>query len=475
MQSNDLATSVEDHALEAVPAENRKGWLSLSWSTVGIVTTLVQLFIGALTTFVAGLPIALAAGLFVAVVGALLGWGVGHVAYRTGLSSTVLSRQHGFGRKGSILIAAVFGFLIIGFLALENVLLYKGFLFYLNLPDTMMHRVIIYGLLTLAWVLITAFGFNLVSRVSSWTVVAFLGVLAYMMYDVIASSGHSLPEVLSFGSQVPGEALAALGAQSDFGKFAFCVNVMLGSAGALALIDADLGRYARSSRDIGVAAVLGNLFMDVVMLAVGGIVMYAGMDALIDYYVTTGMTREAAQAAAVQSPDSVAGAFIVFGGIIGTLLMVLAQSKAQVLNVYSASLSLSNLFDAGFGWRPGRLAFVVLANVLALLMLAGSILEWFNTFVTVLGVLTTSFAGIIVADYFVVRRLLPDVFGRDAARADFNWAGIVTCVLAFVLAHYVLSGWMPVQFFVSITVSLVVYPVLRLAGARRLCAQARFE
>ncbi|CAN7754756.1 cytosine permease [Cupriavidus necator] len=463
----DLAASVEDHALEAVPEGSRKGWLSLSWSTVGIVTTLVQLFIGALTTFVAGLHIAVLAGITVAVIGALLGWGVGHVAYRTGLSSTVLSRHHGFGSKGSILTAAVFGFMIIGFLALENALLYKGFLFYLNRPDTLANRVMIYGGLTLAWVVITAFGFGLVSRVSSWMLVTFLGVLAYMVLEVIAVSGHSWSAVFAFGAQFPPEALKALGAETDFGKFTFCVNVMVGSAGALALIDADLGRYARRSRDIGIAALLGNLFMDVVMLVVGGVVMYAGMAALTEYYVGTGMSRDAAQAAALQSPDSVAAAFIVFGGVAGTVLMVLAQSKAQVLNVYSASLSLTNLFDAAFSWRPGRHVFVVLANVIALVMLAGSILAWFNTFITVLGILTTSFAGIIVADYFLVRRFLSGAGLQADSRSGFNWAGILTCAVAFVLAHYVLAEWVPVEFLVSISVSLLLYPVLRIASMRR--------
>ena len=36
----------------------------------------------------------------------------------------------------------------------------------------------------------------------------------------------------------------------------FCINVLAGAAGALALVDADLGRYARTSLDIGIAAVL---------------------------------------------------------------------------------------------------------------------------------------------------------------------------------------------------------------------------
>lgn len=463
---DNLAASIEDHALDAVPDASRKGWLQLSWSTVGIVTTLVQLFVGALTTFVAGIKIGILAGLMVTVIGAALGWGVGHVAYRTGLSSTVLSRYYGFGQKGSILTAAVFGFMIIGFLALENALLYKGFLFYLNIADTMTSRLVVYGLLTVAWILITAFGFELVSRVSSLTLVAFLGVLVYMVFDVIASSGQSWSSVMSFGAQLPPDGLKALGADTDSGKFVFCVNVMIGSAGALAMIDADLGRYAKSSRDIGVAALLGNLFMDVVMLAVGGVVMYAGMGALVDYYVNTGMARDAAQQMALQSPDSVAAAFIVFGGVAGTILMVLAQSKAQVLNVYSASLSLTNLFDAAFSWRPGRLVFVVVANVLALLMLAGSILEWFNSFITILGILTTSFAGIIVADYFLVRRYFsPDQF-REHALSALNWPGLTTCVLAFVLAHYVFTAWVPIEFFVSITVSLLLYPVLRITSIR---------
>src|SRR4030095_7188126 len=106
-----------------------KNWLQLSWSTAGIVTTLVQLFVGALTTFVAGIQIGILAGLLVTVIVARLGWGVGHIAYRSGLSSTVLSRYYGFGHKGSLVTALTFGFMIIGFLALENALLYKGFLF----------------------------------------------------------------------------------------------------------------------------------------------------------------------------------------------------------------------------------------------------------------------------------------------------------------------------------------------------------
>ncbi|MEB3103567.1 hypothetical protein [Ferviditalea candida] len=39
--------------------------------------------------------------------------------------------------KGSAIASVIFGFMILGFLALENALLYKGFLFCFQLNDTL--------------------------------------------------------------------------------------------------------------------------------------------------------------------------------------------------------------------------------------------------------------------------------------------------------------------------------------------------
>jgi len=134
---------MEDHALEPVPDSERQNWLSLSWNTAGIVTTLIQLFLGALVAFVAGLKIAVIAGVFVVIVGFLMGWGVGHIGYRKGCSSTLISRTYGLGNKGSILASAIFGFMIIGFLAIENALLYKGFLFFFEIQDDLVSSLLL--------------------------------------------------------------------------------------------------------------------------------------------------------------------------------------------------------------------------------------------------------------------------------------------------------------------------------------------
>jgi len=462
MNDKRLAETIEDHALERVPDDQRQGWLALTWNTAGVVVSLVQLFFGALVTFVAGFQVALVAGLIVMLVCWPLSWASSHVAYRTGLSSTVMSRYFGFGKKGSIISSIIYSFMIIGFLALENALLYKGFLFYFELADTLTTKVVIYGLMTILWIVLTTYGFKLIARASSITLILSLMVLAYITYIVVANGEHSLYSLVSFSPQFSHDVLKGMGADTPMGRFIFAINILVGSAGGMAMFGADIGRYARRSKDVGISTLIGLLSLDIGMLWLGGIIMYAGAPALVDFYTrTAGMTHEAAQRASLESPDSIVAAFVVLGGAMGALLLVLAQSKTQVLNNYVASLSLSNLFDA-LNLRMRRFTFVILANVIGLLMLYGSILELINSWVTVLGVLLTAFAGIIISDYYIVKTLLRKESQAVPDEAEnVNWAGVVTMFVSGFIAHYVLASVMPIQAITTLVISITLYPLLR--------------
>ena len=459
MTNTSLSETIEDHALERVPDDQRQGWLALTWNTAGVVVSLVQLFFGALVTFVAGFKLALLAFVIVAAVCIPLSWASAHVAYRTGLSSTVLSRYFAFGRRGSVVASLIFSF--IGFLALENALLYRGFVFYFELADNLTTRVIIYGVMTVTWILLTSYGFKLIAKASSITLILSLAVLAYITYLVVSDGQQPIAELLSFGSQFPADALEKMGAGSEMGKFIFAVNVLFGAASPMALFGADIARYARRSVDAGLLTTFGVLSV-LLMLFLGGIIMYAGGPALTDYYVSYGgMTLEAAQQASLRSPDSIVAAFVVLGGALGAILLVLAQGKTQVLNNYSASLSLSNLFDA-LNFRMGRLTFVILANVIALLMLYGHLLELIELWVTFLGVIVTAFAGIIVADFYVVKTWLGKESKTIPDKAEnINWAGIVTLIISVDLAHYVLADLVRVEAVMTLVLSMIIYPILR--------------
>lgn len=445
----DTKTIVEDYALDKVPLEERQSWLHLAWNTMGITSTLVELLIGAIVTYTAGIALGILAAVITTIIGALLGWLVGRISFDRGLSSTVIARYHGLGRLGSIIASGIFGFMILGFLALENALLYRGFLFYLHLHNTLTNAIIIYGILSIVWILLAAYGIKLVIKVSSITLVAFLAVLLYMVAVGIGKSPIPISDILGHGPIFPGGTI--------FGHFTIAINLLIGSAGALALVDADYARYAKSSRDVFLMALAGNIMMDIVIVITGSILVYTGFAAVKQYYIALGMPAVQASHAAL---NNVAATFIIMGGLAGTLLMILAQSKAQVLNTYSGSLSLANFFDV-LGWRPGRLVMVIVANIIGLVMIASNILGLISSWLTVLGVITTSLAAVMVADYYIVKNKSPDL--SIAASELINWSGVICVVLGSAIAMVLFdNNIFPIPFITACVISLVIYPILRL-------------
>ncbi|MFJ9371012.1 purine-cytosine permease family protein [Nocardia sp. NPDC101769] len=459
--SPDLKSRIEDHALTAVPtSERRSGW-GLMTNTAGIASTLVQLAIGGGVTLIAGVGYGILAGVVVAVFGGIVGWMVGQIAYVSGTSSTVTSRYYGLGVRGSALASLIFAFMILGFLALENALLYYGTLFMFGWKPSLGNAVLIYGVLTVVWIVLTTFGLKLVQRTSTVLLVAFTVLTVVLAVLALRGSGSSVGELLSAGPVVPGYGGGAH-------RFAVALSILAGSAGALALVDADYARYARSSRDVGILAVGGALMIDVVVVVLGTIVIHAGAVTVQNYL------RDHPGVAATQGGDTTAdkvlwmadnnsGAFfIVLAGFIGFALMYAAQIKAQVLNSYSGSLALSNLSNSLSGRHVGRFAMIVVGNLIGLLMIAGNILGLIAGYLGILGITTTALAGVMIADYFIVRRCRPAAQDRVEA---VNWSGVSSLVVASAAGELVVTlDWTQLGFLVALVVALILYPLLRLTA-----------
>ena len=454
--TRDMKTQIEDYALVTVPRDARRGGWGLLMNTAGIVSTLVQLAIAGGVTLIAGVGWGILAGVIVAVFGGTLGWLVGHVAYRNGTSSTVTSRLYGLGTRGSVLASLIYSFMIIGFLALEDALLYYGTLFMFGWAPSVANAIVIYGLLTVVWIALTTFGLPLVQRTSTVLLIAFVVLTVGLAGLAVARSGLSVGEILAAGPAIGG---------SGGAHFWVVVAILAGPTGALALTDADFARYARSTRDVGILALGGAIMIDIVMVVLGAVIVRAGSGAVTKYLEADPAAAASQHGATIADKvswmaDHNSGAyFIVLAGVIGFLLMYVAQAKAQVLNTYSGSLALSNLFDGLLGRNVGRLAMVVLANALGLLMIAGDILGLINRYLGILAVTTTALAGVIIADYYIVRR-------RRAANPDLvesvNWAGVLSVVLSAATGGFLAEAAItPLGFLVTLAMVLVLYPVLR--------------
>lgn len=451
---NQLADVIEDHALGRVPdAQRKSGWV-LSWMAMGIATTLVQLLIGSYVAAVAGMGWAITADVLVALFGGTLGWMVALISRQEGLSSTVTSRFYGLGARGSIIASVIFGFMILGFLALENSLLYYGTLFAFGWHNTLLLRIVIFGILTVGWILLTTFGVNLVLKVSSYLMIAFLILLAYMFYRSGFTSGVAFMTIFTHGSLIPG-----LG--GAWQRFADVLVTLAGSAGALALCDADYARYAKTPKDVIIMAYVGSFMMDIVVMIAGAVIVFGGMGPAIHYLIAHHMANatNAATAATALAQDNTGAFFIVLSAVVGFILMYAAQVKAQTLNTYSGSLALTNLFDALGKWRPGRFWMVVLGNVIALLMAAGGILGLIASWLNILGIMTMAFVAVMIADYYIVRK---KTLADHTQVESINVAGVVSVVLGVVLAVVLESTHVfPLGFLTSLIVVLVAYPVLR--------------
>ncbi|HEX2140406.1 MAG TPA: cytosine permease, partial [Woeseiaceae bacterium] len=464
MGRSDLGKVIEDHALERVPDGERENWLMISWNTVGLITTLVIMFFGALVCFVAGVRIALFAGAVAFIVGSSLAWALARITVETGYSNTLITRRYGLGVSGSALASTIFGFLIVGFLAVENALLYRGFLFFFEMEDGWSARLLLYGSMTVVWIALTAWGFSVVTRTSSLMTTGFFAILAWMLFRVVVQAEGAGAEAFLFGSQIDGAALAKMGITSDVGKFVFAFNLLVGPACALALNTADFGRYGKSTGHVAAAAMIAIFMQSLVIMLAGGVLMKSAAPVMIAWFAdTAGLAESAARQQLLQSPDSIAATFMVFGGAVGFLLMILAQAKAQVLNNYSSSLCIANLFDALFRWRPGRLTFVVLANVIALIMLYGEILHFVEDWIKLLGVLLSALAATIISDYYFVKPRMP----AGADRTDgVNWAGVTSILAAVIFAHWLLKPYQPIEVLTSLVCVAVLYPLLRLTIMR---------
>lgn len=102
---------------------------------------------------------------------------------------------------------------------------------------------------------------------------------------------------------------------------------------------------------------------------------------------------------------------------------------------------------------------VVVGNVIALLMVAGNILGLIASYLGILGVTTTALAGVIIADYFIVRRRQVADPGETEA---VNWAGVISVVGAAVLGGVLQeTGVTSLGFVVALVVVLIAYPALR--------------
>ncbi|MBP2319915.1 cytosine permease [Kibdelosporangium banguiense] len=357
-----MTPQADDYALRRVPAEARYGWWSVALQQFGQLSDLI--------TFSTGVALGLGLSFWGAfwaltlgsVVLELVAVFVGIAGVREGLSTSVLARWAGFGRYGSALLGLIISISLIGWFGIQNGVFALGMNSLVPQLPTWLWSVLTGCAITV----LVMYGFRSMRWIAFVAVPAFQIVIAYSVITEFAKV--DLGELFSSGPLGEPMTIAA-GA-----------TLVAGSYMAGAVIMPDMTRFNRSARDVIKQSVVSITLGQYVMGLIGVLLAYAvkGADAVSILTTTV--------------------------GVVGVITLVAAVVKINDWNLYSSSLGIVNSIATLTGIKVNRVWATLAIGVAGTALSAVGILERFTDFLMLLGVALPSIAGILVAEYYLVRK-----------------------------------------------------------------------
>ncbi|GMA63851.1 cytosine permease [Alicyclobacillus fastidiosus] len=419
-QADPAGQKLDDYSLSRVPDSERRHWFGIATMRFGQMSALSQFLLGATLGFGMNFWHAFFALTLGAVILEIISIFVGIAGMKEGLSTTMLVRWTGFGRLGSVIVSIVIAISLVGWFGVQNQVFADGLNQLLGGPiwlwsivtGALVTVVVIYGFLSM--------GFTAYITVPLFMVIAFFSIGRELTH-------YSFGHLVSMGA--PGPALT-LGAAASMVAGGFITG---------AIISPDMTRYNRSVAGVIKQTVLGITLGEYVIGLIGVLLAHA--------------TKSANVITIVMSTS----------GVIGTVVLVTATLKINDWNLYSSSLGIVNLFDVVFRKRISRVGVTILFGAVGTLLSVLGILDQFEGFLTLLGVAVPPVGGIMVVEYFLIRRYKDELQSSrergvlPSAYESWNPITLVSWIGAFLVGELVKWGIPSIN---SLVVAAVAYYVL---------------
>jgi cytosine permease len=361
------SVGVEDHALTRVPLEERYSWWQVAVQRFGQISALSQFLLGSTLGFGMRFWDAVLALIFGAVILEVVAIFVGIAGMREGLQTSVLARWTGFGHAGSALIGLAIGISLIGWFGIQSAVSAQGLESLLGVFPVWVWS-LVFGL---AVTLIVLYGFHSMQWVANITVPAFVVLVAWSIISELAD--HDIGALVD--SAPAGPPLSLLEG----------TTLVAGGFIVGAVITPDMTRFNRSAADVVKQTVIGITLGELVIGLSGVLLAHAIRSGDIIQIITSSV------------------------GWVGVLVIILGTIKINDWNLYSSGLGIVNFVGTVFGRHVNRGLVTLVVGVLGSVLAAAGILERFVDFLIVLGVAFPPIAGIMVAEYFVVKRWRADL------------------------------------------------------------------
>lgn len=329
---------------------------------------------------------------------------VGIIGCREGLQTSMLARWTGFGQGGSAVVGAAIGISLMGWFGIQSAVSAQALVDLVGILPQWAWS-LLFGL---AVTMIAVSGFTSMKWVAYITVPAFLALVAWSIGTELMN--HSLGELVR--SAPPGPRISLLEG----------TTLVAGSFMVGAVIAPDMTRFNRGTLDV-IKQTLFGITLGEYVIGLAGVLL----------------------AHAIRS-DSVVTIVTSSVGWVGLLVIILGTMKINDWNLYSSGLGIVNFVGTVFGRNVHRGAVTMGVGVVGSVLAAGGILDRFTDFLILLGVVFPPISGIMVAEYFVVKRWRADL---EQSRANGTvphsaptWvpATLVIWVLAALVGQFVHWG-----------------------------------
>ncbi|WP_125615789.1 purine-cytosine permease family protein [Specibacter cremeus] len=392
----------DDYALARVPQKARYGWFQVAVQRFGQMSALSQFMLGATMGFGMTFWHAFWAITLGAVILEFVTILVGVIGVREGLNTSVLARWTGFGTGGSALLGLAIGISLIGWFGIQSGVSATGLAVLLPIMPAWGWS-LVFGLVVTAIVLR---GFHSMQWVANITVPLFLILVGWAF--IVEMQNHSIADLMR---SVP--------AGPQLG-FVAGTTIVAGGFIVGAVITPDMTRYNRSVADVVKQTVLGVTLGEYVIGLAGVLLAHALKSADITHIFTSTV------------------------GWVGVLIILLGTFKINDWNLYSSGLGVVNFINTVFGRKVNRAVVTLIIGVVGSVLAAGGILDRFIGFLSILGVAFPPVAGIMIAEYFVVKKWRPALQAEatelPATAPVWVPATIVIWVAAALIGYFVPVG-----------------------------------
>ena len=349
----------------------------------------------------------------------LYGGAIGAAGAKEGVASAMLAR-HSFGREGSKFIGILLAVVMLGWFAVQ-----VGFF-----GSTMAALFPNAGVITQKYVaagwggilmMITAyFGYKGLNALS-YVAVPLIAILATVGSVIAVENAGGLSTILNIAPNKP----MTIGA---------AVVTIVGSFAGGAAAQSDITRYAKTPKTAWAGTIFGYLIANSFVILAG--------------YIIAASTGE----------SDLPVAFLAMGlGAAALIILILAQWTTNDNNLYTASLGLSNCL-------PFTKHQIVLgAGVLATLVGAMGLADYFTTWLSILGIGLPPVAGTIICDYYLLRERKYE-YGPGTKYSKVNLWAFISMIGGIIVGFTVNWGIASIN---SLAVSIVVYYIfMKLFGEK---------